>query len=557
MSKQINKAYNHRYNMKYDPVVNVLKSGTTMRYQEETSAISSSTTFEKLNPPNSKSLVSKRILLETYIKIPYQSGAVNTGVKTDAAKGFLQDIRFRKNFLNRQIRNAYLMLNGETFSHQIEKTVDLYDQTGEDYNERYYAGLHNSGNADMVADMSKLTLPAGIVDTDTNISTTARRYEFVLFKVTKIREAAVKEEGFLVFKVSEYLRHYMTDFNNLNCDDKQAWYNITSFKLNLDINSTLTLDNILSSSAGTEIVLGKEGDNINVLPSFCDATGNDAVQNITARVFFETPSLEAETSLLPRFDQSVFYQNLNPVFRTPKTVSLTGIPTFSGLLEAITSPFGDPVEVQLDNFQLNSIPEYIVVRAFVKSKTRAEPDVHAHIDRCSILLGNDDSNLRSFTGIELWKMSAKNGLKYSYQQQKPALTANATGLHNVGGMGSLLIIHSSDLNLPANISSGVSLNTNLQINLTLRGNHTGAQAKDYEVLVTLMERELLEIKSGSASRSKNLISADELMATPPKDKALTYSGGSDYKMKIGGFKIGGRMKGGATMSLSDLADTVF
>jgi hypothetical protein len=553
MSKIINKAYNPKYNMSFDNIVNIYKSGTTMRYQDESSVISSSTTFEKLNAPNSKTLFSKRILLQGFIKVKYESKAVDEGYKTSkAAAEILSNLRFRKNVLNRQIRNGYLQLNGETFSHQIHRSVDMYDLTGDDYENRYYGELHNSGNADLVSAFTSLVLPAGVVDTNPNIDTTLRRPELVSFTITQKATGSLKEQGEFVFRVSEYLKHYMCDFNSLNCEEKSAWYNLTSFKLNLDIDDSLTLDKVLSTaSIDGSLIKFTEA-------KWCKEDGGISNPPLTARVFFETPTLEAETALLPRYDQSTFYYSLNPVFKTPQTVSLTGLPAFSDNVGTV-NVLATSKDIQVDNYNINSIPEYIVIRAFKKTKTATDPDVHAIIDGVTILLGNDDSNLRSFKDIELWKMSAKNGLKYGYDKQRPVMVADNIDLKNTGGMGSMVIIHSSDLNLPANISSAVSINTNLQIELKLRGNHSGTGAQDYEVLVTLLEREVLEIKSGSAGRSKNIVSADEVMASAPQDNKtlMPYRGGArDYKMKIGGYKIGG-MKGGATMSLSDLADTVF
>jgi len=556
MSRNIHKIYKDLYAVNRVNDIVVEKGGVTQRHADQIDNIGSNTSFNRLNPPNSKTLMSKTILLETFVRVDYEMD--DTDVLLSANNQIFNLSRFRKNAINKAIRSSTIVINGESFTDNNFDVVDNVDQMIEDYDTRYYGKIMNGGDHDMVSDLSIGNLPAVLLDNNPWNAKTIRSFELVKKQITQVAAAATQnpnvaaksEIGYLVFRCVEPLYHYMLKSACLNAPERNAFYNVTSFDLTLNmVDDEATLTN--------RLLCGNYAVFDSVVANWSDASGDVSKKNITARVFYETPTSEAELSLLPKFDEKIYYYGAKPEQKGfSADTSLTGLPTIPINTDAVNIRGNTAVDVSVNNFVINSIPDMLLVYCVRKNKTLTDPDTYAFIDSLKITVGNDDSNFTSFNDVQLWSMSARNGLKYSYQQQHCKLLNNpaVNALLNIGGRGSFIIIKSSDLNLPSNIGAGTSLQTNINLSARVRGNHSGG-AVDYVLYCATYINRVTEIGAGSAGSSENLYSADMLTsATPQVEKQVNKA--SYKKSMYGGMKQKGgyRLGGGVSLTGSQLSE---
>ena len=199
---------------------------------------------------------------------------------------------------------------------------------------------------------------------------------------------------------------------------------------------------------------------------------------------------------------------------------------------------GATAQLSSNSYQLNTVPHSIIVYAKEResdlyasaaSKTN-RTDAYGVIEKLEIQYNNQSAILSSASQIQLFQMSARNGVDLSWQEfngrspliQSVLVGGNAT-IDNLALGGSLICLSfGSDIsaNDPASIP-GVSINSNFQVRATVK--NTANRDIYYDLTVLYCYEGILSVSPGSAYRYVSLLTKDEGMNLEIDDE--TASGG--------------------------------
>jgi hypothetical protein len=180
----------------------------------------------------------------------------------------------------------------------------------------------------------------------------------------------------------------------------------------------------------------------------------------------------------------------------------------------------------------------------------------ARIERIRITIGNNTANLNTYQHENLFRIMMKNGYKFSMGKFTLDYTPYTDEIRQnkrvIPGTGTLLALRPDDLEMPVDLSEMAKVNLGVDIEVDIRGLHSGIAERDYEIIATTSTRNMLSISNAESRDESVTLTSTQIMNAPVtntpilRSKALT--GGSCK----GGRRVAGSTSGGQEISLKDL-----
>jgi len=212
------------------------------------------------------------------------------------------------------------------------------------------------------------------------------------------------------------------------------------------------------------------------------------------------------------------YLNVPPVVTTSYTDIQRQTSSRNQLIAA-----GASAQLSSNSYQLNTVPHSIIVYAkeresdlyaSASSKTN-KTDSYGVIEKLEIQYNNQSAILSSASEVQLFQMSARNGVDLSWQEFGKDISAND----------------------PTAIP-GVSINSNFQVRATVRNpNNTGIDLY-YDLTVLYLYEGILSIASGQAYKYLSLLTKDETLNLEIEEGDVVSGGAVDFKGMLSKAKTG-------------------
>lgn len=314
-------------------------------------------------------------------------------------------------------------------------------------------------------------------------------------------------------------------------NDYQCLFGIQNF----DVSFTLTNVKRLLSGSNTGWVGPVDGGGAfidGVIDSLDVQIQGEQAQKL--HLTFITPQPDQE---IPRLLHYPFYQ----------------VKRFSQNLDRIISG-GNLNSAEFNNITLHEIPKRMYIFAKqIPNNVVNEADFFMAIDKVVINFDNQDGRLSTMDGFDLWKLSAKNGLKMSYLNYSKV-------------MGSVLCIEfGTDLNLNPLLCAGVRGNFQFSATISLRDiRETGAPAISYQLHTIMIPEGVLTVDDQLVSISigtltEEIVALAQFAPTGFRHEITNYYGGGFWKNLWSGikkvFKVGApiaRQLAGAVGSIASM-----
>lgn len=264
--------------------------------------------------------------------------------------------------------------------------------------------------------------------------------------------------------------------------------------------------------------------NSNLARIVCHAVDSATLTGVSVTV--EQPTIYMKYSTPPTgyVPQSIVYgsEDLNR-FITP-------------LGQAIPANTAAPAPITSSNMQLNAIPKWILVfcRESNANLTYASTDTALNISNISINFDNISGILSSASEMDLYKISAENGLQDTWEQWHGVTSNLAT---QVGTTGSFLKLYfGKDIPLAPGSYPGQIGAYNLSMNVTVKNVNQSAQITAPNLyIITSVPQKLIIHEGGQIETILGISGEDgEYM---PYENAMEQYGGSfrDFIKKVSGF----------------------
>lgn len=163
---------------------------------------------------------------------------------------------------------------------------------------------------------------------------------------------------------------------------------------------------------------------------------------------------------------------------------------------------GASVTTSANNLQLSGVPNrmYCFVRQNNADLTAFTADTYARINSANILFNTQSGILANAPAYELYNMSVRNGLNYSWCEWQSTI-------------GSILIIDfGKDIPSQDNAIVGCQGSRNFQIELNFT--NIGSVAKNYSIFLVPVYEGILTIENGSANTMINLVTPEQAAFSP-------------------------------------------
>ena len=232
---------------------------------------------------------------------------------------------------------------------------------------------------------------------------------------------------------------------------------------------------------------------------------------------------------------------------------------------------GTSAQLSSNSYQLNTVPHSIIVYAKEResdlyasaaSKTN-RTDSYGVIEKLEIQYNNQSALLSSASQVQLFQMSARNGVDTSWQEfngRSPLIQAALVGgnatIDNLPLGGSLVCLSfGSDISASDPTAlPGVSINSNFQVRATVK--NTANRDIYYDLTVLYVYEGVLSVSPGQAYKYTSLLTRDETLNIEIDDE---ISGGKDFsgiiqKAKTGLRKAAPYLKPLASQALDVAAD---
>lgn len=257
--------------------------------------------------------------------------------------------------------------------------------------------------------------------------------------------------------------------------------------------------------------------NLNRIWSHSNA-GGSVISNLQVSVqaspqlFFKfmSPILVGSGSEVPK---SIDYQ-LSLVDRYPTNVG--------------SVPAGSTFSATAQNIQFNSIPSsvYIYCRERESDRTYNTTDTYARIDSMNISFNNQSGILSGCSPHDLYKISQKNGLQYSFYEWREQI-------------GSVLKLDfDKDISLNSDLASGVLGNFQMIVQLTGKNLNT-TRAINFDLFIVAVQDGVLNIQKRLAVQTignltrEDVLTSRELEVMPEQLVFDEYGGSFLSKLKEG------------------------
>jgi hypothetical protein len=241
------------------------------------------------------------------------------------------------------------------------------------------------------------------------------------------------------------------------------------------------------------------------------------------------------------------YLNVPPVVTTSYTDIQRQTSSRNQLIAA-----GASAQLSSNSYQLNTVPHSIIVYAkeresdiyaSASSKTN-KTDSYGVIEKLEIQYNNQSAILSSASEVQLFQMSARNGVDLSWQEFSGAtkeLSGTANTLPtNIPLCGSLVCL-SFGKDISANDPTaipGVSINSNFQVRATVRNPNNNGIDIYYDLTVLYVYEGILSIAPGQAYKYVSLLTKDETLSLEVEEGDVVSGGAVDFKGMLSKAKTG-------------------
>lgn len=185
------------------------------------------------------------------------------------------------------------------------------------------------------------------------------------------------------------------------------------------------------------------------------------------------------------------------------------------------APF-DTLTKSFNAQQLGIVPKmiYVFVDRHNGNKTIHTTDTYLRIDSLKISYLNSSGQFSSYSHKDLYNMSVKNGLDVSYQEFNGESYLNntlrdgsgnpqRTGTNYKGLTGSIVAISTSDLQLPSNIASGLSINGQFSLDITFT-NITNEVNFQPSIKLIFVNEGVMEIGEGRMTQNLGVVDQEQI-----------------------------------------------
>ena len=212
--------------------------------------------------------------------------------------------------------------------------------------------------------------------------------------------------------------------------------------------------------------------------------------NFNGSVFFNYLTSD-EFQQIPRPDENTYYSYISPV-----PYPTTGLALVAG---------GGVGSTQMSSVQLQSVPNrmYIWLEQRPQDKDVTSTDTYFRIDSVSILFDNKNGLLAGASSYDLYQMSVRNGLNYSWNQWNSKI-------------GSVLcVVFGLDLPLKDLVSPGMMGSKTLTMNVNYTNISTASMIPQLNVLV--MQEGIMNIQGGNVQTQLGIINEQDVVNSKQQD----------------------------------------
>lgn len=275
----------------------------------------------------------------------------------------------------------------------------------------------------------------------------------------------------------------------------------------------------------------------------CDLVSN--YNSNLARIVSHALSNATLTNVSVTMGQPIVYMKYNtpPVGFVPRTIQYGSEDINRFITQCPTAPLAPNVGVTFPstNIQLNAIPKWMLVfcRESTGNLTYNSTDTALNISNISINFNNISGILSSASEVDLYKISAKNGLQDTWEQWHGVTSRLAT---QVGTTGSFLKLYfGKDVTLAPNSFPGEVGAFNLSMTVTVKNVNQSSPIIAPQLYIITSTHQKLVIHEGGQIETILGVSGEE-GEYMPYDVAMEHYGGSfrDFLGKVGNFftKVG-------------------
>ncbi len=228
---------------------------------------------------------------------------------------------------------------------------------------------------------------------------------------------------------------------------------------------------------------------------------NIAVSNLTSSLYFNYLTSDS-TQMIPKPDERTFYSYISP----------TLYPTTG--LAAVTA--GNSDRTQMSSVQLQSIPNrlYIWVEQQNPDKSVLSTDTFFRIDSVNIVFNNRSGLLAGASGYDLYQMSVRNGLNYSWNQWNSKI-------------GSVLCVVMG-LDLPLKEYEAPGMVGSRTLTMTVNYTNISGITMTPQLQVLAMQEGVLSIMGGNVQTNLGIIDEKQVVASKNQDPIAYKNSGNIY-----------------------------
>lgn len=481
-------------------IIDVAGAQVTPRVEPATSLSNSVINFN-ITPNSPTSVLDRSVIVATKVKFIF------AGTQVGGSGNVIQPEQSAPRGFNYGVQSSTVTINGLSISQETQAIMHVLSHFSEDDHMIHKQTISPSW---MAADYVQRYLD---VSQGTNMNTlsnyknsTRARFGKGTYNYTVNTISATAANVDVTFY--EYLTLSPMNYNG---DEMPGLTNVTSLQL------TFTLANL-------ERMWAQANDNITTLQ----------VSILESNCHFQELSFPV-------------YLNVPPVVTTSYTDIQRQTSSRNQLIAA-----GASAQLSSNSYQLNTVPHSIIVYAkeresdlyaSASSKTN-KTDAYGVIEKLEIQYNNQSAILSSASEVQLFQMSARNGVDLSWQEfsgttKELSGTVNTlpTNIPLCGSLVCLSFGKDISANDPTAIP-GVSINSNFQVRATVRNpNNTGIDIY-YDLTVLYVYEGILSISPGQAYKYISLLTKDETLSLEVEEGDVVSGGAVDFKSLLNKAKTG-------------------
>jgi len=202
--------------------------------------------------------------------------------------------------------------------------------------------------------------------------------------------------------------------------------------------------------------------------------------------------------------------------------------------QALPAAAGGTQQCRSGAFALDTVPDYLLIYAQPTVPQPDDADLFFPVQQLSITWLNQSGLLSGASAIDLWKMSARNGLRVPWPQASGRCMSSAGPVPSSGSP--LLISVSKDLPLPADLglAPGVQGQFSIACDATVL-NQTGV-ARQITFVVCPVYAEFLTVANGQAARTRGILTSSDVVSTSKSAEQPLSMAALQRSLSGGGWK---------------------